>query len=81
MVLPYRLLKKYKKLLRNMRISPMGVVLQRPRRPQIIVDYSFFGLNGDTLNMAPWDVMQFGKALKRILQTIVNRARTIARCT
>jgi hypothetical protein len=72
MVLPYKLLKKYKKLLRNMRISPMGVVPQQARQPRIIVDYSFFGLNDDTIKTAPRDAMQFGKALKRILQAIVD---------
>jgi hypothetical protein len=72
MVLPYKLLKKYKKLLRNMRISPMGVVPQRARQPRIIVNYSFFGLNDDTVKMAPRDAMQFGKALERILQAIVD---------
>jgi hypothetical protein len=33
LVLPCRLMKKYKRLLRNLRISPMGVVPQRARRP------------------------------------------------
>jgi hypothetical protein len=72
MVLPYRLLKKHKRLIQNLRISPMGVVPQRARRPRIIVDYSFFGLNDETVRMAPREAMQFGKALQRILQTIVD---------
>jgi hypothetical protein len=72
MVLPYRLLKQHKELIRNMRISPMGVVPQRARRPRVIVDYSFFGVNDETIKLAPRDAMMFGKALERILQAIVD---------
>jgi hypothetical protein len=72
MILPYRLLKKYKKVIKNLRISPMGVVPQRARRPRIIVDYSFFLLNDETVKLAPREAMQFGKALDRILQAIVD---------
>ena len=72
MILPVRLLKKYKMLYKNLRVSPMGVVPQRARRPRIIVDYSFFGLNDETVKMAPKDAMQFGKALQRILQALVD---------
>jgi hypothetical protein len=72
LVLPYHLLKKYKRLIRNLRISPMGVVPQRSRRPRIIVDYTFFLLNDETLKLAPREAMQFGKALQRILQAIVD---------
>jgi hypothetical protein len=50
----------------------MGVVPQRAQCPRIIVDYSFSGLNNETIRMAPREAMQFGKALKRILQTIVD---------
>jgi hypothetical protein len=71
-ILPYRLLKKHKKLLRSLRISPMGVVPQRDRRPRIIVDYSEYGINAETVKMAPREAMQFGKALERILQAIVD---------
>jgi hypothetical protein len=72
MVLPYRLLKKYKKIFRNLQISPMGIVPQRAQRPRVIVDYSFLELSAETLNMAPRDTMQFGKAPKRILQAIID---------
>ena len=72
MILPVRLLKKYPMIYKNLRVSPMGVVPQRARRPRIIVDYSFFGLNDDTVKMAPQDAMQFGKALQRILQALVD---------
>ena len=40
-VLPYRQVRE----LENLRISPLGVVPQRDRRPRIIVNYSFSGLN------------------------------------
>jgi hypothetical protein len=72
MVLPYWLLQQHKNLISNLCISPMGVVPQRARRPQIIVDYSFQGLNDETIKMAPREAMQFGKALKRILQATVD---------
>jgi hypothetical protein len=72
MVLPYRLLQRHKRLISNLRISPMGVVPQRARRPRIIANYSFQGLNDETLKLAPREAMQFGKALERILQAIVD---------
>ena len=72
LLLPYKLLKKYNFLYKNLRISPLGVVPQRARRPRIIVDYSYFGVNDETCKMAPRDSMQFGKALHRILQALVD---------
>lgn len=72
MVLPYSELKKHKKLIQNLWISPMSVMLQRARRPRIIVDYSFFILNDEMIKLAPREVMQLGKALHRILQAIVD---------
>jgi hypothetical protein len=72
-VLPYEVVKKLpRKLTRQLRVSPMGVVPQRERRPRVIVDYSFFGVNNDTVKLAPREAMQFGKALERILRTIVE---------
>jgi hypothetical protein len=50
----------------------MGVVPQRDRRPRVIVDYSFFGVNEETVKLAPREAMQFGKALERILRKIVE---------
>jgi hypothetical protein len=69
--LPWRLVKKCKRMLRILRTSPMGVVPQRARRPQLTVDYSCFDLNSETLKLAPKEAMQFGKALERILAQIV----------
>ena len=66
-VLPYAAIKN----LPNLRLSPMGVVPQRERRPQTIVDYSFSGINQEAARGAPSEAMQFGKALNRILQRIL----------
>jgi hypothetical protein len=35
-------------------------------------DYSFYAVNADTVKVAPEEAMQFGKALKRLLQTAVQ---------
>jgi hypothetical protein len=56
----------------NLRISPIGVVPQRDRRPRTIVDYSYSGINQDTCPIAPSEAMQFGTALQRIIEDIVN---------
>jgi hypothetical protein len=52
---------------RNLRLSPLGVVPQRERRPRTICDYSFFLVNYDTIELCPAESMQFGRALLRIL--------------
>jgi hypothetical protein len=56
----------------DLRISPLGVLPQRDRRPRSIIDYTFYRINEDTVVMAPPEVMQFGKALWRILAGIVH---------
>ena len=56
----------------NLRISPLGVVPQRNRRPRLIVDYTFSGLNAETLQWAPREAMQFGRALQRVLTTVLH---------
>ena len=65
-VLPYDIVQHYE----NLRISPIGVVPQRERRPRTIVDYSYSGLNKETQKMAPPEAMQFGRALHRLLYRI-----------
>jgi hypothetical protein len=65
-ILPY----KYVHILPYLCISPMGVVPQRDRRSRTIVDYSFSGLNQDTMALSPFEAMQFGHSLDRILQRI-----------
>lgn len=57
--------------LRNLRISPPGVVPQRDRRPRWICDYTWSGVNPETINLVPREAMQFGRALDRILREIL----------
>lgn len=63
-ILPARLLEDTVLL----RLSPLGVVPQRERRPRTTCDYSFFGINDETTQQAPAEAMQFGRALQRVLQ-------------
>ncbi len=67
MILPY----KNAKSLPGLRISPPGVIPQRGRRPRWICDYSFYGVNDDTLPLAPQEAMQFGHALDRYLRELL----------
>lgn len=66
-VLPYEAVKH----LPGLRVSPPGIVPQRDRRPRWICDYSWWGINADTLPLAALDAMQFGHALDRILREIL----------
>jgi hypothetical protein len=66
MVLPYSAVRH----LPDLRISPPGVVPQRDRRPRLIVDYTFSGVNADTVPLAPKESMQFGTAFQRLLHKI-----------
>jgi hypothetical protein len=68
LLLPYAELRP----LVNLIIHPIGVVPQQSRRPRIIVDYSFYGFNMETVKLAPGEAMQFGKTLERILHAIVE---------
>ena len=54
----------------GIRLSPLGLVPQRNRRDRMISDYSLFGVNDDTVPLAPPEAMQFGHTLKRFLQHI-----------
>lgn len=56
----------------DLRLSPLGVVPQRDRRPRTICDYTFFNVNADTIQLAPPEAMQFGRALPRLLQRILH---------
>ena len=67
-VLPYDVVADWP----DLRISPLGVVPQRDRRPRLIVDYTFSGVNDDTLQWAPREAMQFGRALQRVFATLVH---------
>ena len=66
-ILPYTVAKQ----LKNLRLSPPGVVPQRGRRPRWIVDYTWSNVNDETLPLAPSEAMQFGHALDRILREIL----------
>ena len=67
-ILPYRLVRN----LQDLRLSPLGVVPQRERRPRLIVDLTFNDINADTVPLAPAEAMQFGRALQRLLQRILD---------
>ena len=54
LVLPYSAVKD----LPGLRLSPPGVVPQRNRRPRWICDYSWWGINADTLPLAAKESMQ-----------------------
>ena len=54
------------------RLSPLGVVPQRDWRPRTICDYTFFGINPQTLPLAPQEAMQFGRALQRSPQRMLR---------
>ena len=60
MLLPYEAVKA----LPGLRLSLLGVVPQRERRPRVIVDYSFYDLNLEMVKLSPSESMQFGKANK-----------------
>ena len=58
--------------LHNLRLSPLGVVPQRDRRPRLIVDYTFSEVNNETVRLAPPEAMQFGRSLQRVLTSIAH---------
>ena len=68
LVLPYETVREW----RGLRVSPIGAVPLRDRRPRLIVDYSFSQVNSETVSLAPADAMQFGKASPRVLRHIVE---------
>jgi hypothetical protein len=68
MLLPYDSVKNFESL----RLSPLGVVPQRERRPRVIVDYSFHDVNIDTVKLSPAEAMQFGKANERLQSHLVK---------
>ena len=55
----------------GLRASPPGVVPQRGRRPRWIGDYSWSGVNQETVPLFAGKAMQFGHALERILREIL----------
>jgi hypothetical protein len=67
LVLPYSAVRH----LPGLRLSPLGVVPQHERRPRTIVDYTYSGVNPDTVPIAPMDAMQFGNTLSRLIRHLV----------
>jgi hypothetical protein len=67
-VLPASLIVKHPEL----RLSPLGVIPQHERRPRIICDYSFYGINNDTTPTGPHEAMRFGRTLHRIMNQIAR---------
>jgi hypothetical protein len=71
MLLPYDDMRD----LPGLRLSPIGVVPQRDWRPRVIVDYTFFGLNDETLKLSDPRSMQFHKAQECMLQACMHDHR------
>ena len=55
---------------KELRLSPLGVAPQHKQQPQVTCNHTFFGVNQDTVPMAPPEAMQFGKMLPRQLQAL-----------
>lgn len=62
-VLPYHLVEH----LEPLRLSPLGIKEERDRRPRLVVDHSFYGVNDETELVAPVEAMQYGQTLPRLL--------------
>ena len=65
-VLPYDIVKD----LPGLYPSPLGCKEERCRRPRLVCDHTFFGLNQCTYLRTPEEAMQFGDALGRILYLV-----------
>ena len=57
--------------LKNLHVSPPGVVPQQERRPRWICDYTWSGVNTSTIPLVPHEAMQYGRALERFLRHIL----------
>jgi hypothetical protein len=57
---------------KNLKLSHLSLVPQWDRRPRTISDYSFFGVNDNTIPLSPSEAMQFGRAIQRILRAITR---------
>jgi len=55
----------------NLHLSPLGVVPQWDWRPRTIMDYTYSGVNEDTVPLNEHLPLQFGKALHWLLRQIV----------
>ena len=66
-VLPYSVAKGLPRL----RLSPLGVKVERDRRPCWLGDYIYFKTNSETLPIACLSAMQYGRALDSLIREIV----------
>ena len=51
----------------DLRLSPMAVKDEFNRRPRVLIDHTWFGVNEHTIANLPKEVMQFGGCLPRLL--------------
>ena len=65
-VLPYDLVRH----LDELKLSPSAVKPERDRRPRLLVDHTWFGVNDATQEYPAKEVMQFGHALPRVLHRV-----------
>ena len=52
-------------------MSPLASILQRGRKPRLIYDFSWSGLNKEVTQVAHKEAMRFGKPLYRVLDCIL----------
>ena len=56
----------------DLRLSTLSVAPQRDRRPRLIVDYTYSGVDDEMARLAPAKAMQFGRAFQRVLNKVVH---------
>jgi len=54
----------------SLRVSPLAITPQCKQQPWLMVDHSFYGINAETIKLAPNKAMQFGRTLEQTLQKI-----------
>ena len=58
--------------LKNLWLSPIAVIPQVGRRPHLIFDFTWSGLNNISECLAPMEAMRFGGTLLRILKQVLT---------
>ena len=58
--------------LHNLWFSPVAVTPQVGRRPRLIFDFTWSGLNDISKRLSPMEAMLFGCALQRILKQVLT---------
>ena len=53
-------------------LSPLATIPQRGRKPRLIYDFSWSGLNDAVTQVADKKAMRFGKSLYRVIDCILN---------